>query len=101
MENERRYNVPNTRTEEIISMYSPDVPGIITIKNIWTDGWMHCNMGKYSTMTHSWLSLKLMEQTPLSALKINSTNSEWCNPAVIINCYLSLLQQKMKTYCDK
>ena len=103
----RPCNAPG-HTEEIISMYSPDVPGtIFDQKYWWTDEWDPMQYGKEYNFDVPFLAQfkELMEQTPLSALQnVNSTNSEWCNPAVDNrNCYLSFAATKNENanYCDR
>ncbi|MFA6353882.1 MAG: hypothetical protein WCW93_03035, partial [Candidatus Paceibacterota bacterium] len=94
----RSCNVPK-HTEEIISMYSPNVSGVIfDQKYWWTDGWDPLEYGKEYNFNVPFFTQfkKLRQQTPLSALaNVNSINSEWCNPAVDNkNCHLSFAVTK-------
>ncbi len=95
-------------SEEIISMYSPDMPGVVfDQKYWWTDGWDPLEYGKeYDFEVPFFTQFKeLREKTPLLALaNVNSTNSEWCNPGVDNkNCYLSFAATKNENsnYCNR
>lgn len=103
----RTCDVPK-HTEEIISMYSPDVPNtVFDQKYWWTDGWDPLQYGREYDFSVSFLSQfkKLRERTPLLALaNVNSTNSEWCNPGIDNkNCYLSFAATKNENanYCNR
>ena len=103
----RPCNVPG-HTEEIISMYSRDMPSkVFDQKYWWTDGWDPLEFGQEYDFKIPFFTQfqKLREQTPLLALaNVNSTNSEWCNPGVDNkNCYLSFATTKNENsnYCNR
>ncbi|PIR68056.1 hypothetical protein COU49_02665, partial [Candidatus Nomurabacteria bacterium CG10_big_fil_rev_8_21_14_0_10_35_16] len=100
-------NVPEHK-EKIISMYSPDIPSVIfDQKYWWTDGWDPLEYGKrYNFDIPFFIQFKeLREKVPLLALaNVNSTNSEWCNPAVDNkNCYLTFATTAGENlnYCNR